>query len=100
MTSSLLSPAAVPASAPVTASCTPAGWGTFTSNQLPELIEFFGKKIGVQAANEPIWKTFLKANNLDASKITKVPVQFDPTPLAQKQVDGWLSYVTNEPNLL
>ena len=22
------------------------------------------------------------------------------TPLAQKQVDGWLSYVTNEPNLL
>lgn len=62
--------------------------------------DLYGKKIGVQAANEPIWKTFLKANNLDASKITKVPVQFDPTPLAQKQVDGWLSYVTNEPNLL
>lgn len=62
--------------------------------------DLYGKKIGVQAANEPIWKTFLKANNLDPSKITKVPVQFDPTPLAQKQVDGWLSYVTNEPNLL
>jgi len=44
MTSSLLSPAAVPASAPVTASCTPAGWGTFTSDQLPELIEFFRKQ--------------------------------------------------------
>ena len=62
--------------------------------------DLYGKKIGVQAANEPIWKTFLKANNLDPSKITKVPVQFDPTPLAQKQLDGWLSYVTNEPNLL
>ena len=62
--------------------------------------DLYGKKIGVQAANEPIWATFLKANNLDSSKITKVPVQFDPTPLAQKQVDGWVSYVTNEPNLL
>ena len=62
--------------------------------------DLYGKKIGVQAANEPIWATFLKANNLDPSKITKVPVQFDPTPLAQKQVDGWVSYVTNEPNLL
>ena len=24
-----------------------------------------GKKIGVQAVNEPVWKAFLKANNLD-----------------------------------
>jgi ABC-type nitrate/sulfonate/bicarbonate transport system substrate-binding protein len=29
-----------------------------------------------------------------------VPAQFDPTPLANKQVDGWFSFVTNEPNLL
>jgi ABC-type nitrate/sulfonate/bicarbonate transport system substrate-binding protein len=62
--------------------------------------DLYGKKIGVQATNEPIWNTFLKANNLDASKITKVPVQFDPTPLAQGQVDGWVSYITNEPNEL
>ena len=59
-----------------------------------------GKKIGVQAANESIWNAFLKANNIDASKITKVPAQFDPTPLANRQVDGWFSFVTNEPNLL
>ncbi|MEV6349015.1 ABC transporter substrate-binding protein [Actinoplanes sp. NPDC051851] len=62
--------------------------------------DLIGKKIGVQATNEPVWTAFLKANNLDASKITKVPAQFDPSPLVSKEVDGWFSFFTNEPNLL
>jgi ABC-type nitrate/sulfonate/bicarbonate transport system substrate-binding protein len=45
-----------------------------------------------------VWSAFLKANKLDGSKITKVPVQFDPTPLTTGEVDGWFSFVTNEPN--
>jgi ABC-type nitrate/sulfonate/bicarbonate transport system substrate-binding protein len=59
--------------------------------------DMYGKKIGVQSPNDSVWAAFLKANNLDASKITKVVVQFDPTPLAQGQVDGWFSFITNEP---
>ena len=62
--------------------------------------DMIGKKIGVQATNEPVWNAFLKANNLDPSKITKVPAQFDPSPLVSKEVDGWFSFFTNEPNLL
>lgn len=62
--------------------------------------DMYGKKIGVQAANESVWNAFVKARKLDASKITKVPVQFDPTPLTKGEVDGWFSFVTNEPNLL
>ncbi|GAB3845144.1 periplasmic binding family protein [Dactylosporangium cerinum] len=62
--------------------------------------DLVGKKIGVQATNEPVWNAFLKANNLDPSKITKVPAQFDPQPLVAKEVDGWFSFFTNEPNLL
>ncbi len=62
--------------------------------------DMIGKKIGVQATNESVWDAFLKANALDPSKITKVPVQFDPSPLVSKQVDGWFSFVTNEPNQL
>ena len=62
--------------------------------------EMIGKKIGVQATNEPVWSAFLKANNIDPSKITKVPAQFDPSPLVSKEVDGWFSFFTNEPNLL
>ncbi|GAA3209105.1 hypothetical protein GCM10010532_032670 [Dactylosporangium siamense] len=62
--------------------------------------DLVGRKIGVQATNEPVWNAFLKANNLDPSKITKVPAQFDPQPLVAKEVDGWFSFFTNEPNLL
>ncbi len=62
--------------------------------------DMYGKKIGVQATNESVWNSFLKANNLDASKITKVPVQFDPQPLADGTVDGWFAFITNEPNQL
>jgi ABC-type nitrate/sulfonate/bicarbonate transport system substrate-binding protein len=62
--------------------------------------DMYGHKIGVQATNESVWNAFLKANNLDASKITKVPVQFDPTPLANGEVDGWFAFITNEPNQL
>ncbi|MCU1466433.1 MAG: transporter substrate-binding protein [Actinomycetia bacterium] len=59
-----------------------------------------GKKIGVQATNEAVWNAFLKANGINPSSITKVPVQFDPSPLVAGTVDGWFSFVTNEPNLL
>ncbi|MBB2947980.1 ABC-type nitrate/sulfonate/bicarbonate transport system substrate-binding protein [Actinoplanes lutulentus] len=62
--------------------------------------DMVGKKIGVQATNEPVWNAFLKANNIDPASVTKVPAQFDPTPLVSKEVDGWFSFFTNEPNLL
>jgi ABC-type nitrate/sulfonate/bicarbonate transport system substrate-binding protein len=62
--------------------------------------DLVGKKIGVQATNEPVWNAFLKANNIDPGKVTKVPAQFDPSPLVSKEVDGWFSFFTNEPNLL
>ena len=62
--------------------------------------DMIGKKIGVQATNEPVWNAFLKANNIDPAKVTKVPAQFDPSPLVSKEVDGWFSFFTNEPNLL
>jgi ABC-type nitrate/sulfonate/bicarbonate transport system substrate-binding protein len=56
-----------------------------------------GKKIGVQSVNDAVWAAFLKANNLDPSKINKVAAGFDPTPVTQGTVDGWFSFITNEP---
>jgi len=44
--------------------------------------DMYGKKIGVQVANESCGRPS-QGGRLDASKITKVPVQFDPTPLTQ-----------------
>jgi ABC-type nitrate/sulfonate/bicarbonate transport system substrate-binding protein len=67
-------------------------------NPIRSAKDMVGKKIGVQATNEAVWEAFLKANNLDPKSITKVPVQFDPLPLTTGTVDGWMSYITNEPN--
>lgn len=62
--------------------------------------EMAGKKIGVGAINEAIWSAFLSVNGIDPGSVTKVPVQFDPTPLAAGEVDGWLSFYTTEPIIL
>ena len=73
---------------------------SLASNPMTDPEAMVGKKIGVQSVNEPVWNAFLKANKIDPSSITLVPAQFDPTPLANGEVDGWFSFVTNEPNLL
>ncbi|KXK61309.1 ABC transporter substrate-binding protein [Micromonospora rosaria] len=62
--------------------------------------EMYGRSIGVQAANETTWNAFLRAANLDGTRIRTVPVQFDPLPLTQGEVDGWFSFITDEPNRL
>jgi ABC-type nitrate/sulfonate/bicarbonate transport system substrate-binding protein len=62
--------------------------------------DMIGKKIGVQSVNDAVWAAFLKANNITASQVKKVVVSFDPTPLSQGQVDGWFSFITNEPIVL
>jgi ABC-type nitrate/sulfonate/bicarbonate transport system substrate-binding protein len=59
-----------------------------------------GKKIGVQAGNLVSFKAFLKMNNIPESKVSIIPVQFDPSPLAAGTVDAWYSFITNEPFLL
>jgi ABC-type nitrate/sulfonate/bicarbonate transport system substrate-binding protein len=73
---------------------------SLATNPLPDPQSMIGKKIGVQSVNEPVWTAFLKANEIDPSSITLVPAQFNPQPLADGEVDGWFSFVTNEPNLL
>ena len=59
--------------------------------------DLIGKRIGVQAGpNETLFDALLRANGIDASKVTKVPVQYDPAPLVNGEVDGFLAYITNE----
>jgi ABC-type nitrate/sulfonate/bicarbonate transport system substrate-binding protein len=59
--------------------------------------DLIGKKIGVQAGgNETLFDALLAANGIDAASVTKVPVEYDPAPLVNGEVDGFLAYVTNE----
>lgn len=70
--------------------------------ETPEAMK--GKTIGVQTANEQIWQALLRANDLEEGdgpdKVKKVPVDFEPTPLENGEVDGFFSFITNEPNIL
>jgi ABC-type nitrate/sulfonate/bicarbonate transport system substrate-binding protein len=60
-----------------------------------------GKKIGIQAGtNQQIFEGFLKANNVDPASLTQVVVQFEPTPLTEGNVDGFMAFLTNEPFLV
>ncbi len=59
--------------------------------------DLLGKRIGVPSASLAIWDTFLKANSIDPSTITVVPVQLDPTTLVKGTVDRYLGFVTDEP---
>ncbi|MGD8193122.1 ABC transporter substrate-binding protein [Herbiconiux sp. P18] len=52
-----------------------------------------GMKIGVPAGDEAAQEALLAANDVDASKVTSVPVGFDVAPLVSGEVDGlWVFY--------
>lgn len=62
--------------------------------------DMIGKKIGVAAANQTQFDLFLAINDIDPADVTVVPVQFDPSPVANGEVDGQVVYAINEPTQL
>ncbi|WP_298743027.1 ABC transporter substrate-binding protein [uncultured Microbacterium sp.] len=58
--------------------------------------DLIGKKIGVQDSNASVFKALLAANGITEDQLTIVPVDFDPTPLMNGDVDGFMAYLTNE----
>lgn len=58
--------------------------------------DLIGKKIGVQDSNASVFKALLAANGISEDELTIVPVDFDPTPLMNGDVDGFMAYLTNE----
>ena len=58
--------------------------------------DLIGKKIGVQDSNTALFTALLAANGIDESELTIVPVQYDPAPLVNGEVDGFIAYLTNE----
>lgn len=58
--------------------------------------DLIGKTIGVQDSNASVFAALLNANDIDPADVTVVPVDFDPTPLMNGDVDGFMAYLTNE----
>ncbi|WES62813.1 ABC transporter substrate-binding protein [Microbacter sp. GSS18] len=69
-----------------------------TPIETPE--DMIGKKIGVAAANQSQFDLFLEINEIDPADVEVVPVQFDPSPVANGEVDGQVVYSVNEPGQL
>lgn len=59
--------------------------------------DMIGKTIGVQDANTANWNAFLGINKIDQSQVKVVPAGYDPTEFTKGKLDGWVSYVTDEP---
>jgi ABC-type nitrate/sulfonate/bicarbonate transport system substrate-binding protein len=59
--------------------------------------ELVGKKLGIQQSGVPIYDAFFKSIGIDPKAITYVPVQFDPAPLVNHEVDAFVSFQTNQP---
>lgn len=55
-----------------------------------------GKKIGVQDSNTSLFLALLAANGISPDELEIVPVQYDPAPLTNGEVDGFIAYLTNE----
>lgn len=58
--------------------------------------DLIGKTIGVQDSNASVFAALLNANGIAPDQVTVVPVDFDPTPLMNGEVDGFMAYLTNE----
>lgn len=62
--------------------------------------DMIGKKIGVAAGNQTAFELMLAINGIDVSQIEIVPVQYDPAPVANDEVDGQVVFAINEPTQL
>ena len=78
----------------------PSGLVSLSKNPIRTPKDAVGKKIGLQAGARGPWATILSLAGLKESDMTIVPVQFDPTPLVQGQVDGFWSFAFNQPLVL
>lgn len=67
-----------------------------TDAQIATPADLIGKTIGVQDSNASVFAALLNANGISPDEVTVVPVDFDPTPLMNGEVDGFMAYLTNE----
>jgi ABC-type nitrate/sulfonate/bicarbonate transport system substrate-binding protein len=58
--------------------------------------DLIGKKIGVQDVNQALFSALLAANGISKDQVEVVPVSYDPSPLILGEVDGYMSFLTNE----
>jgi ABC-type nitrate/sulfonate/bicarbonate transport system substrate-binding protein len=75
----------------------PSAVMSLAANPIKTPRDLVGKRLGLQASGQVIYDAFFRANGIDPKSITYVPVQFDPAPLVDGEVDAFASFQTNQP---
>jgi ABC-type nitrate/sulfonate/bicarbonate transport system substrate-binding protein len=75
----------------------PECWVSLAKAPITSPKEIEGKRLGVILSGEHTAQVFMRFNGVDTSKVTLVPIQYDPAPLAAGEVDALWGYVSNQP---
>ncbi|WP_347346351.1 ABC transporter substrate-binding protein [Microbacterium sp.] len=78
----------------------PECWISRADDPIREPKDIEGKKLGSTLSGQNLMIEFMKQNGVDVSKVTLVPTQFDPAPLAVGEVDVLLGFASNQPVVL
>jgi ABC-type nitrate/sulfonate/bicarbonate transport system substrate-binding protein len=75
----------------------PFGVLSLRAHPLERPVDLVGRRIGVPVKDVTMWNAFLRVNGIKPNQVDAVPAETDLRPLLARDVDGWLSYATNEP---
>ena len=76
------------------------GFAVLADSDIHSPKDWEGKLVGYKVLPTPDYLAILKVNGVDRSKIREVPVGFDPRLLAERKVDVYPVFLSNEPNTL
>ncbi|GAB3854329.1 hypothetical protein GCM10028801_08270 [Nocardioides maradonensis] len=75
----------------------PECWVSLADAPITQPSDIVGKKLGITLAGKNTAIAFLTKNGVDPSKVTLVPISFDPAPLVAREVDALWGLATNQP---
>lgn len=81
----------------VTLQKNPSAVMSLAKNPIRKPQDLIGKRLGIQQSGTEIYNAFFKANGVDPKSVKYVPVQFDPAPLVNGEVDAFASFLTAQP---
>ncbi|MGO4679433.1 ABC transporter substrate-binding protein [Microbacterium sp. 2MCAF23] len=75
----------------------PECWVSLAENPVAQPKDIEGKRLGITLAGRNTAIVFMERNGVDTSKVTLVPIQFDPAPLVNNEIDALWGLASNQP---